>query len=86
MRANVSVDMIDITNQLSKPSSGCSEIERIVADQEKGNNTTLREALAVPTGKPLSIFDASALPAAYIEFLFGDCVPFLHHDTQVTCQ
>ncbi len=44
------------------------------------------QALAVPSGKALSIFDPSALPAAYTEFLFGDCVPFLKRETPVTCQ
>ena len=44
------------------------------------------EALAVPTGKPLSIFDPSALPAAFTEFLFGDCVPSLKWQTLVTTQ
>ena len=32
------------------------------------------------------MFDSSALPAAYTEFLFGDCVPFLKRDTPATCQ
>ena len=35
------------------------------------------EALAVPTGAPMSTFHAATLPAAYVEFQFGDCVPFL---------
>ena len=86
MRANVAVYMIDIAKQLSKSSSGRSGMQRIAAYQEDSDNTNLREALAVPIGKPLSIFDASALPAAYTGFTFGDCVPFLHRDTQVACQ
>jgi len=44
------------------------------------------QAWAVPSGNALSIFDPSALPAAYTEFLFGDCVPFLKRETPVTCQ
>ena len=40
----------------------------------------------VPAGKPLSIFDPPALPAAFTEFLFGDCVPFLQRQTPVTAQ
>ena len=40
----------------------------------------------MPSGKPLSIFDPASLPAAYTEFLFGDCVPFLKRETPVTAQ
>ena len=43
-------------------------------------------ALAVPSGKLLSLLDSTTLPAAYIEFLFGDCVPFLKRETPLTCQ
>ena len=34
----------------------------------------------------MSIFDPSALPAAFTEFLFGDCVPSLKRQTPVATQ
>ena len=40
----------------------------------------------MPTGRPLSIFDPASFPAAYTEFLFGDCVPFLKRACPVTAQ
>jgi len=35
------------------------------------------DALAVPSGAPMSTFHAATLPAAYVEFQFGDCTPFV---------
>ena len=32
------------------------------------------------------MFDSEALPAAYTEFLYGDCVPHLKRDTKVPIQ
>ena len=78
----VAVNLQDIAQQMAKNKEAKSEWERLVAAQEEKEPT----ALAVPTGEPLSIFDSTALPAAYTEFLFGDCVPFLKRDTPLTCQ
>jgi len=78
----VAVNLQDIARQMTKNKQAKSEWERLVAAQEEKEPT----ALAVPTGEPLSIFDSTALPAAYTEFLFGDCVPFLKRDTPLTCQ
>ena len=78
----VAVNLQDIARQMAKNKEAKSEWERLVAAQEEREPT----ALAVPTGEPLSIFDSTALPAAYTEFLFGDCVPFLKRDTPLTCQ
>ena len=58
----------------------------LVAAQSEREHQEPWEALAVPTGKPLSIFDPSSLVAAYTEFLFGDCVPFLKREAPVTAQ
>ena len=65
----VAVNLQDIARQLAKNKEAKSEWERLVAAQEEKEPA----ALAVPTGEPLSIFDSTALPAAYTEFLFGDC-------------
>ena len=80
--ATIAVSMQDIAQTLRKSKEAKAEWERLVATQEEKEPS----ALAVPTGKPLSIFDSTALPAAYTEFLFGDCVPFLKRDTPLTCQ
>jgi hypothetical protein len=84
VRTSIAVDMIDIAKQLSKSSPG--RLQSLAAAQGENEQMKPEQALAVPTGKPLSIFDPPSLPAAYTEFLFGDCVPFLKRETPVTCQ
>ena len=86
MRTKVAVDMGDIARHMAKSKGGLAELERMAADQAKQEQQEPMQALAVPAGKALSIFNPSALPAAYTEFLFGDCVPFLKRETPVTCQ
>jgi hypothetical protein len=86
VRTSIAVDMIDIAKGLSKSSKTRAELQSLVTGQTETEQLQPQEALAVPSGKPLSIFDASALPAAYTEFLFGDCVPFLKRETSVTVQ
>jgi hypothetical protein len=78
--------MIDIARSLSRTSKSRAELQSLVTGQAESEQQQPFEALAVPSGKPLSIFDTTALPAAYTEFLFGDCVPFLKRDTPVTVQ
>ena len=86
VRTSVAVDMIDVARRLSRTSTNRAELQSLVAAQSESAQTNPLEALAVPTGKPLSIFDPPALPAAFTEFLFGDCVPFLKRETPVTVQ
>ena len=86
MRTSVAVDMQDIARHLQRTTVGRGAMEQIVAFQEKSANPNLVHALAVPSGKPLSMFDSAALPASCTEFLFGDCVPFLDREIPVTCQ
>ena len=40
----------------------------------------------MPSGKPMSTLHAATLPAAYVEFQFGDCVPFLDRPKKVACK
>jgi len=86
VRTSVAVDMIDVARHLSRTSKHRAELQSLVTAQSENEEKTPWEALAVPTGKPLSIFDPPALPAAFTEFLFGDCVPFLKRQTPVTAQ
>ena len=86
IRSSIAVDMTEIARQLVKTSGGRAGLESLVASQGEHEQQEPRNALAVPTGKPLSMFDPSALPAAYTEFLFGDCVPFLKRATAVTLE
>ena len=86
VRTRVAVDMIDVARQLSRTSKHRAEFESLVTAQSENEMKTPWEALAVPTGKPLSMFDPPALPSAFTEFLFGDCVPFLKRLTPVTAQ
>ena len=86
IRTSIAVDMIDIARGLSKTSKTRAELQSLVTGQTETEQQQPCEALAVPSGKPLSIFDTTALPAACTELLFGDCVPFLKRDTPVTVQ
>ena len=76
VRTTIAVDMIDIARGMSGSGTTRAELQRLVAGAAGADQEKPLEALAVPTGKPLSIFDPPSLPAAYTEFLFGDCVPF----------
>ena len=78
--------MIDIAKSLAKSPTQQAELQKLIASQTENEQSSCRDALVVPTGKPLSIFDPAALPSAYTEFLFGDCVPFLKRETPVTLQ
>ena len=86
VRTAIAVDMIDIARSMSRSSRTRAELQSLLAGGAETHQEKPWEALAVPTGKPLSIFDPSSLPAAYTEFLFGDCVPFLKRETPVTAQ
>ena len=86
VRTSIAVDMIDVARQLNKSMKNQAEMQTLMAAQTENEQKMPLEALAVPSGKPLSMFDPCALPAAYTEFLFGDCVPFLKRETKVTAQ
>ena len=68
---SIAVNLQDIAKRLTRDTKAMAEWERLAAVQEE----TDPMALAVPSGKPLSMFDTTALPATYTEFTFGDCVP-----------
>ena len=85
-RATVAVDMIDIARSMSRSIKSRAELQSLVAAQSEHEQQQPHEALVVPSGKPLSILDPTALLAAYTEFLYGDCVQFLKRETPVTAQ
>ena len=86
VRTSIAVDMIDVARGLTRSPQSRAEMQSLMTAQTENEQQMPLEALAVPSGKPLSMFDPSALPAAYTEFLFGDCVPFLKRETKVTVQ
>ena len=58
-------------------------------DEQKDRSSASQpalEALAVPSGTPLSTFDPNTYPACWTEYFYGDCVPFLQRQRPVTCQ
>ena len=65
------VDLQDIAKRLSK--THAQRLEALVTGHAHPNV----EALAVPSGAPMSTFHAATYPAAYLEFQVGDCTPFL---------
>ena len=86
VRTTVAVNMIDIARGVSRSSRDCAGLQGLIAGQAGTGQQQPWEALAVQICKPVSIFDPSALPAAYTEFLVGDCVPFPKRETPVTVQ
>ena len=40
----------------------------------------------MPSEKPMSTVHAATLPAAYVEFKFGDCAPFLCRPKKIACK
>ena len=74
VRSTIAVDLCDIASRMSKSSSARAEVESLFTAQAENEKKPAQQALAAPTGKLLSIFDPQALPAAYTEFFFGDCV------------
>ena len=59
--------MVDIARQINRTSRGREELQRLAAGCVENDAKT---AFVVPTGKPLSIFDAAVLPAAYTVFIW----------------
>ena len=94
----IAVDLQDIMKRLmrgdkkAKLEEMVSEYRKAVApatDEQKDRSSASQpalEALAVPSGTPLSTFDPNTYPACYPEYLYGDCVPFLERKRPVTCQ
>ena len=58
--------------------------------QDALNSSKMRDAKAntprtlhIRSGKPVNIFDAAAWPAAFVEFMYGDCAPNLARPRRV---
>eukprot|EP00973_Karenia_brevis_P039381 5437507-Karenia_brevis.AAC.1 len=69
------IDMIDIAERMLKSRKARAKPQSLVAAQAEREQQLPQEALALPTGKPLSLFEPSALPAACMELVCGDFVP-----------
>lgn len=80
------MDMQELAKTLGKKSKHRAEIEMLAAALKDNEQKCPAEALAVPTGRPLSIFDPVSFPAACIELLFGDCHPCFKRVAPVTAQ
>ena len=72
------MDLQDIARRLA--SRDPAALEAAVAD------THAADALAVPTGRPLSTFHPGTYSAAYVEFQFGDACPFLDRPVKISCE
>ena len=79
-RKRIVVDLQDIVNKFSKTNP--RRLEALVT----GGPHPQIEALAIPTGKPMSTLHAATLPAAYVEFQFADCTPFLDRPRKISCE
>ena len=56
VRTTVAVDMIDVAQKLSKSTKKIAELQSLIALQPEDEEKAPLNALAVPTGKPLSMF------------------------------
>ena len=56
--------------------------DRASARMENGKNNTPR-TLHIRSGKPVNMFEAAAWPAAFVEFMYGDCAPNLARPQRV---
>ena len=75
--------VVDLQEIVQKPSkTNPQRMEALVTGRAHPNV----EALAVPSGEPMSTFHADTLPAAYMEFQFGDCTPFLDRPKKLACK
>ena len=83
---HIAVDLSEIAERMRKSKGGSAELEKLAAVQRDNAEKEPHEALAVPGGAALSMFETASLPAAFAEFLFGDCVPFLNRTVPITCQ
>ena len=86
---SIAVDLQDIMKRLMREDNKgmleemVREYRKAVApatDEQKDRSSASQpalEALAVPSGTPLSTFDPNTYPACYPEYFYGDCVSFL---------
>ena len=74
------VDLQDVAKRLQKANP--QRLEALVT----GHPHPTVGALAVPTGAPMDTFHAATLLAAYVEFQFGDCTPFLNRPKKIACK
>ena len=74
------IDVQDVARKLSK---ACPQ--KLEASISQSVHPGV-DALAVPTGKPMSSFHPSTYSAAYVEFQFGDACPFLDRPRKIACK
>ena len=79
----IAVDLQDIMKKLAKP--GASAVLDDIARAADACHTNVTEALAVPTGKPMSTFHPSTYPACFTEWFYGDGCPFLDRPVRLSC-
>ena len=74
------VDLQDVAKRLSKTKP--HTLDRLATSHVHPGV----DALAIPSGALMSTFHAATLPAAYVEFQFGDCTPFLKRPKEIPCK
>ena len=79
----IAVDLQDIMKKLAKPSANA--VLDDIAKAADAYHTNVTEALAVPTGKPMSTFHPSTYPACFTEWFYGDGCPFLDRPVRLGC-
>ena len=61
--------VVDLQDVMKKPrKTNVAALETVAIDSPQQP----QQALAVPSGRPMSIFHAATYPACYVEFLYAD--------------
>ena len=80
----IALDIQDVMKRLTKKNKAV--LDQVVQSHDDLQKEEPGDALAVPTNKPLSVFQAASYPACFTEFFYGDCAPFLKRRNQLSCQ
>ncbi len=75
------LDISSVARHLTERQRAQIEVAAAGAESVRPVSTA---CLAVPTGQPLSMFDARSWTASFTEFWYGDGVPFLQRDRHLT--
>ena len=78
------LDVQDVMKRLTKKHKAA--LDKVVQRQEDLQKEEPLHALAVPTNRPLDVFQPATYPACCTEFFYGDCTPFLKRREQLSCQ
>ena len=77
--------LVDLRRLANKMGSKYQEqmTDALQAAHMQGTQANTSRTLHIRSGKPVNMFEASAWPAAFVEFFYGDCAPNLDRPRRV---